>query len=94
MPSRAGSAAGIVVFVGDGTEAILVGLGMVLIFGFGAAIGLSFELSPEEEKRKDYHWARVKGFRWSGLAFKWVGVPVGAVILLIGVAASIAGLLE
>ena len=45
---------------------MLVGLGTVAIFGFGAVVGLSFDLTPEEEQRKDYHWAWVKGRR--GLA--------------------------
>lgn len=41
---------------------MLVGLGAVAIFGFGAILGLSFELTPEEQERKDYHLAWVDLF--------------------------------
>jgi len=79
--------------VGAGTEAMLVGLGTMAIFGFGAVVGLSFDLTPEEEQRKDYHWAWVKSRRWSGMFCKYVGVPVGALLFLIGVIASILGVI-
>ena len=78
--------------MGEGTEAMLVGLGMLAIFGFGAYAGRSFTLSSEEEQRRDYHWARAKGFQWSGLFCKYVGVPLGGLVFAVGVVASLADL--
>jgi hypothetical protein len=79
--------------MGAGTEAMLVGLGLMALCGFVAVVGLSFELTPEEEKRKDYHWAFVKGHRWPALFFKYVGLPLGALIFLLGVVASLVDVL-
>lgn len=68
---------------------MLVGLGLMALSGFVAMVGLSFTLSPEEENRKDYHWAWVKGHRWPALAAKYVGVPLGALLFLFGAVASL-----
>lgn len=68
---------------------MLVGLGLMALCGFLAVVGLSFELTPEQENRKDFHWAWVKGHRWPALVAKYVGLPLGALIFLFGVVASL-----
>jgi hypothetical protein len=68
---------------------MLVGLGAMAIFGFGAVTGLSFELTPEDQERKDYHWAWVNSRRWSGMFCKYVGVPLGALVFVFGAVASL-----
>lgn len=88
-PFRECTSAGSVYGMGAGTEAMLVGLGLMALCGFLAVSGLSFDLTPEQEKVKDYHWAWVKGQRWPALFFKYVGLPLGALIFLFGVGASL-----
>lgn len=69
---------------------MLVGLGMIAIFGFEAWFGLSFEEPPKGQY--DYVSARNRGLRWSGKAAKYVGVPLGVAIFVFGAVASVVGL--
>lgn len=61
---------------------MFLGLGILAICGFHVAVGVV--LSAEEEARRDYHWARVKGRWWAGRVAKFVGLPIGAAVFLVG----------
>jgi hypothetical protein len=71
-----------------GLEAIVVGAGITLLSLFAA----SWADHPVPQDKSDYHWAFVQGYRWPALIAKYVGIPLGVIIIAFGLIASLVSL--
>lgn len=73
-----------------GLEAILVGAGIAVLSLFAAS--WSDHAVPQD--RSDYHWAFVQGYRWPAIVAKYLGIPLGLIIIAFGLITSLVSVID